>query len=435
VDTLLFVAEGALDSLPARVGSKYRPVRCLARGGMGVVYEVENVNTLDRWALKVLTSAGPFDPGSVDRLVREARTVARLKCENVVQVIDVDVAPELGGAPFLVMELLEGTTLAAVAGSPIEPAEVVRWLAQVGRALGRAHAAGVVHRDLKPENLFLTRREDGSEQIKVLDFGVAKVREAESGSVTRSGAVVGTPLYMAPEQARAESDRIAPATDVWALGMTAYRLLTGEDYWQGNGVSVLLAKIVYESVTPPSARGHDLGPGFDAWFMRSCRADPAERWTSVGAQVEALAEVFACPLPRFSAASSAPRRTSPTTDAPTLSLAGATTETTHARQMPRRRWVALTLGVVLVAALVGLVGVGKAPPGPVSTAAPSVAPRRSAAALAPARVVTSSQAVPSASATPSRPRPAPAVRRPPPVASEPESVPDVPPPDPLADPH
>jgi serine/threonine protein kinase len=435
-DTLRFVVDDALDGLPARVGSKYRPVRCLARGGMGVVYEVENVNTLDRWALKLLTASVACDPSSVDRLFKEARTVARLKCENVVRVIDVDVAAELGGAPFLVMELLEGATLAELASSPRESAEVVGWLAQVARALGRAHAAGVVHRDLKPANLFLTRREDGTDQIKVLDFGVAKVREAGSASVTGSGAVVGTPLYMAPEQARAESDRVTPATDVWALGMIAYRLLTGEDYWQGTAVSVLLAKVVYESVTAPSEHGHDLGPGFDAWFLRSCHADPAARWPSAAAQVEALAEASTCPLPKFSAESLAPRwPTSATTDPPTLSLSGASKDPSRARREPRPRWLAPVIAIAALAALAGLFTAGRSPPPTVSSAAQPAPPPRSPAPPAPPRAVAASAPVPSASATPPPSRPVPSLRRRLPVAPIAAPAPDLPPRDPLADPH
>src|SRR5580692_2233456 len=161
--------------LPPEIGGRYRPIRIIGRGGMGVVYEVEHIHTGQRLALKVLTR----QPGaSVERFKREARATSRIQSDHIVRITDADVAPELGGAPFLVMELLDGMDLdQATEDKPARPEDVVDWLRQVARALTKAHDAGIVHRDLKPENLFLTRREDGSPLVKVLDFGIAKISE------------------------------------------------------------------------------------------------------------------------------------------------------------------------------------------------------------------------------------------------------------------
>ncbi len=255
-------------------------------GGMGVVYEVEHLHTGQRLALKLMS----FRPGvSADRFKREARAIARVRSEHVVQVTDAGVAPELGGAPFLVMELLEGADLERVSGDRASPAEaVVEWLRQVARALTKAHEAGIVHRDLKPENLFLTRREDGSPLVKVLDFGVAKVA-AESGALSTSDSILGTPRYMPPEQTDSRGTPVTFQADLYALGLIAFKLLTGRMYWRDGSLAQLLAQILADPMPPASERGAGFGPQFDAWFERACCRDPERRFASAATQVEALA--------------------------------------------------------------------------------------------------------------------------------------------------
>jgi hypothetical protein len=274
--------------LPEIIAARYRPIRLIATGGMGAVYEVEHAATGQRLALKVLASGANASPEALVRFRHEVRASARIKSENVIRVIDADLAPELGGAPFLVMELLEGADLerAAAAALPT-PAAVVEWLRQVARALDKAHHLGMVHRDLKPENLFLTTRDDGAPLVKILDFGIVKMVE-EATAATSTGQILGTPKYMAPEQATANAS-VTPATDRCALGLIAYRLLMGESYYQG-GVMIILGQLLHAELQPPSERGSRFGDSFDAWFLKACHRDPGKRFASAAEQIEALAE-------------------------------------------------------------------------------------------------------------------------------------------------
>src|SRR5262245_6333379 len=204
------------------IAGRYRVEQQLGEGGMGSVFLVQHVHTDEELALKVLHSAVVKDAVALERFRREARTPARIDSDHVVRVTDADVAPELDNVPFLVMEYLRGEDLEHLAErrGPMTPSEVVQLLAQSARALDKAHALGIVHRDLKPENLFATQREDGTPCVKILDFGIAKMTGGdvkEAGRLTATGQIFGTPLYMSPEQALAEGDKICPQTDVWAL--------------------------------------------------------------------------------------------------------------------------------------------------------------------------------------------------------------------------
>jgi serine/threonine-protein kinase len=280
----------------AVVAGRYRVVREIGQGGMGTVYLVEHVHTGERLALKALRSGAAALGPAAERFKREARASARIRSEHVVRVIDADV---IGDMRFLVMELLEGYALADLsrARGKLPYPEAIAILAQVAVALDRAHSMGIVHRDVKPENVFVHRRDDGSAIVKVLDFGVAKVlAPGDAGDAahlsTTTGVVMGTPAYMAPEQARGLPDAIGPATDVWAIGLVALRLLTGEAYWQATTMGDLMAHIIALPLDVPSQRWPWLPPGFDGWFFRSCDRDPARRFASVGEQVRELASVL-----------------------------------------------------------------------------------------------------------------------------------------------
>lgn len=359
---------------PRRLGGRYRVLDELGRGGMGVVYRVEHEGTGQRYAAKVLAARLQSDPTALRRFQQEVKAATRLGGKHVVKTIDADRDPALGDAPFLVMELLEGRDLRQeLAERGHLPAkEVVRWLTQVARALDDAHDRGVVHRDLKPENLFLARAADGSTVLKVLDFGLAKL--VQSGTLTTTGAlgltatgeILGTPRYMAPEQAYSPKT-IGPEADRWAVGMIAFELLTGQPYFAG-GVREILTGLSAPELEAPSALVPGISAAFDAWFLRSCSTDLRGRFDSVREQVLSLAQALdiatAEPRPRR-AVSPPPTPAVVVTPAPTAAqrplgtapaLAPGGGQPLGPRGAPRSRlglWAVLVLVAVVVGALTG----------------------------------------------------------------------------------
>ena len=301
------------------VAGRYRVSSVLGRGGMGVVYRVEHVHTGEELALKLLLGAARFDPQSVTRFKREARAAARIRSEHVVRVTDADAAPDLDGTPFIVMELLHGSDLEHIVAKQgaLPPALVVTILSQAAQALELAHRLGIVHRDLKPENLFLHETANGTTVAKVLDFGISKFVAGEgmieTGNMTSTGSVLGTPLYMAPEQAHGHNDKIAPTTDVWAMGLVALRLLTGENYWGAPTMADLMMKLVVNRMIAPSERWPKrpfMSAELDSWFLKSCNRDQSLRWQSIEQQMAYLAkalDVPALPLATPQPAESYPR--------------------------------------------------------------------------------------------------------------------------------
>jgi serine/threonine-protein kinase len=281
------------------LAGRYRVERQLGRGGMGSVYLVQHLHTEQDLALKLLHETVVSDEVALTRFRREARAPAKIQSDHVVQVTDADVAPELGGVPFLVMEWLRGRDLEDLANErgALAPEEVTLYLRHAARALDKAHALGIVHRDLKPENLFLTTREDGAPLVKILDFGIAKLTAGEDGRLkaTGTGQIFGTPLYMSPEQTKGEIDKICPQSDIWALGIIAHRLLFGVEPWTAATLTALVAQIAYEPLPVPSKAGHDLGPAFDAWFARCCSKAPADRFPTASEAVAALARALRVP--------------------------------------------------------------------------------------------------------------------------------------------
>jgi len=279
--------------LPAVIGGKYRPVRLIARGGMGAVYEVVHANTGDHLALKVMLARSLLAPDLVERFKREARIHSAVKSEHVVRVLDADVAPELDEAPFLVMELLNGQDFERICLERKPSAtEVLDWLRQLGIALDKAHGEGIVHRDLKPENVFLAQREGLPPIVKVLDFGIAKISTDGAGGSTATGQILGTPRYMAPEQAVGAKE-VTPAADRFAMGLIAFRLLCGRHYFTSENWVGLLRDVARGPATRPSELGSNRGPAFDAWFARACALAPKDRFATCAEQVAALAQALA----------------------------------------------------------------------------------------------------------------------------------------------
>jgi serine/threonine-protein kinase len=266
---------------------------------MGVVYVVEHIHTGEHLALKLLHGAAAADPSAIARFKREARAGAQIKSEYVVRVTDADTAPELGGAPFFVMDLLDGLDLEKLVTKlgPLHSEVVTQLLGQIGRALEKAHRIGIVHRDLKPENIFLQRRDDDAPIAKILDFGISKFLQSddpERGTLglTHAGSMMGTPFYMSPEQARGDVDAIDAKTDIWALGIVAIRLLTGQNYWTATTHADLTVQLLAAPMEQPSRRWPWLGAKFDDWFARSCHRDRSQRWTGVSEQIGALVDAL-----------------------------------------------------------------------------------------------------------------------------------------------
>lgn len=398
--------------LPARIGDRYRPIRIIGKGGMGIVYEVEHEHTGERLALKLLIAQSHASGDTVDRFKREARASARIRSEHVVRVTDAGVASDVDEAPFIVMELLEGRNLEQETdGEPQPPHMVVMWLRQVAIALDKAHRLGIVHRDLKPENVFLTQREDGSALVKILDFGIVKML-AERGVTTQGGQLLGTPMYMAPEQINREGSGITGATDRYALGLIAHKLLSGRHYREGETLVQVVADVMRGRVSKPSSRGSTMGPGFDRWFKRACHPEPNARFPTAGDQIEELASALG--LPKQPVESSKDLAYEPGTEsAPTVEIEG-TYGTNSRAGSSRVWWVGAILGVVVVVAFFSALLLGRsqrrtavpmnadnlaASPDSVSFAKP-VQCASASTEIAPASASTSASAPASASAPP-----------------------------------
>jgi serine/threonine-protein kinase len=286
---------------------RFRVERRIGSGGMGVVWEVRHLELLKSFAVKTLRPELVGDGALRERLLREARVSGLLASRHVVKVYGVQMDHRHRDAPLplLVMELVDGASLESVLSQRgrLSPAELVWVMRQVGRVLQRAHRAGVVHRDLKPSNVLVALDDDGEPLVKVCDFGLAKFvgrDDADGADVGRTSGtqLVGTPRYMAPEQLL-PGERIGPAVDQWALGMLAFRALTGEDYLREvQSTGDLVSATLKSELVPPSQRFGDLPGGFDPWFLRSCAPKPEARFASVADQIQALRAALGRPQPR-----------------------------------------------------------------------------------------------------------------------------------------
>ena len=271
------------------VAGKYRVVRVLGVGGMGVVIEAEHLLLERRVALKFMGPLLASDREAVARFLREARAASAVPSEHVVKVLDVDTLDD--GIPYIVMERLYGEDLAALSEKcgKLEVGRAVGYLIEAGEALAYAHAKGIVHRDLKPANLFLTKREDGSELVKVLDFGIAKSAADSSGhGVTTSRTVLGSPRYMAPEQMQSAKSADARA-DIWALGTILFELVSGRPAFTGETLAALSVAICAGPV-PDLAAALPSAPRVLVEVVSRCLArSPQDRYASISELVVALA--------------------------------------------------------------------------------------------------------------------------------------------------
>lgn len=277
------------------IAGKYRLEALLDRGGMGAVWRALHLDLGAPVAVKLMDAGIASHPDALARFHREARAAARLRSPHVVQILDhgVDVATR---SPYIVMELLEGESLGErlVRERVLSTLDTARIVSDVCRALVRAHEAGIVHRDIKPSNIFLVRNDD-QELAKVLDFGVAKAESPALNveAVTQSGSMLGTPLYMSPEQIGGGRE-VDFRSDLWSLGVIACECLTGRRPFLAETVGALAVQIC----TQPAPRPSDLGPvppGFDEWFERAVARNPAHRFASARELAEALRRVCGGP--------------------------------------------------------------------------------------------------------------------------------------------
>jgi serine/threonine-protein kinase len=295
-------ADGGRSRVGQVIGGKYRLERPLGTGGMGEVYEARHTFIGRRFAVKLLLPQYANQREMLTRFQREAQAAGALESEHVTAVTDFGFTDD--GAPYLLMEHLDGEDLGRllVRTGPLDVARAVDLTIQACRGLAVAHRHGIIHRDLKPENLFVVARSDGSDLLKLLDFGIAKLRDrggagaAAGGALaadtvhdtTRSGSALGTPCYMPPEQARGERD-IDHRADIYALGVILYEMLSREKPHNGDSYNAILFHILTQAPTPLETLRDGLPPGLIEVVARAMAFDRDGRYAGAAELAEALA--------------------------------------------------------------------------------------------------------------------------------------------------
>ncbi|AKF08428.1 serine/threonine-protein kinase [Sandaracinus amylolyticus] len=273
----------------ATLDGRYRVLRKIAEGGMGAVYEGEQIALQRRVAIKVLHAHLARDADIVVRFRREALATTQIGHPHIVEVLDLGEMDD--GSLFMVLELLEGRDLARVLKDegPLSVARAAKIVVQVCEGVAAAHAKGIVHRDLKPENVFLTTREGDSDFVKVLDFGVSKIRDAIDGADarTRTGTALGTPYYMAPEQAQGKRD-VDHRADVYAVGVILFRILTGHHPFDDTSYPMLVLKICTEPAPRIAEWRTDVPRELVALVERMLAKEPNDRPASITSVRDAL---------------------------------------------------------------------------------------------------------------------------------------------------
>jgi serine/threonine protein kinase len=287
-------AAGTLDIVGQILENRYRVEELIGEGGMGRVYLAEHVDIGKKFAVKVLHPVYGRMPDLVERFRREARAASKIGHPNIVDVTDSGTTDD--GSVYFVMEHLQGVELASIIDreGAIDIRRALDISTQVCRALSAAHAAGIIHRDLKPENIFLTSREGTSDFVKVLDFGIAKSSEAEEArakKLTSPGMAMGTPEYMAPEQAAGKT--ADERCDVYALGAILYEMLTGQAPYQGDNFMEILTRKATTEPPPPRELRDEIPETLEALLMRAMARDPKDRPPSMEALEYELTKCFA----------------------------------------------------------------------------------------------------------------------------------------------
>jgi serine/threonine-protein kinase len=281
------------------IAGKYRVEGLLGKGGMGLVLHARHVRLDEQVAIKILLPSMLEVPGMINRFLREARAASKIKSRHVARVTDVDVLPD--GVPYMVMEYLDGMSLSSLRKREgvLEIHEAVRYVVEACDAIAEAHSLGIVHRDLKPANLFLARGRDGEEIIKVLDFGISKVDAPGEQDTTRTGQMMGSPKYMAPEQMLSMHD-VDGRSDIWSLGAILYDLIAGRTPFVADTVAQLCSLVLNTRPATPRLLRADLPEGLEAIILRCLERKPSDRFADVAELVAAL-RPFAPPDTHISA--------------------------------------------------------------------------------------------------------------------------------------
>ena len=353
------------------LGGKYRLDKLLGQGGMGAVFGATNTWTGKRVAIKTLHAEHLRRPTALERFWQEARAATKVEHPGIVEVYDFGV-DEPTQTPFIVQEYLHGQTLRQLLDgcTTLAPREAVELLIPVTEALVAAHRVGVVHRDLKPDNLVLARSAAGVVTPKLIDFGISKLIEdapagaARQGPKTGTGFMLGTASYMSPEQAAGKHREVDGRTDVWALGVVLYEVLTGRLPFEAETENLTLAKIIYEPAVPVGARDPTLPRDLAALVDGALARDPSQRCASAEALLAALRGCSvmsdgAVTAPRLRAAvpEAVPEviaTVEPT--GPGTTMGWDTVASPGEAPRVRRGW--LLAGVVAVAAVAAVVGAG-----------------------------------------------------------------------------
>jgi serine/threonine protein kinase len=414
------------------LAGKYRVERVIGHGGMGIVIAAQHLVLDEKVAIKLLLPEALSNTEAVARFVREAKAAVRIRSEHVARVSDVGYLDS--GAPYIVMEYLEGVDLAAwlKRSGALAVEQAVDFVLQACEAIADAHALGIVHRDLKPANLFWTHRSDGLPCIKVLDFGISKLLSPGSASdMTRTHSVIGSPYYMSPEQMHA-SRNVDVRTDIWSLGVILFELLARRPPFGGESISELAINVATVPSPPIRTLRPEVPPGLEQAIATSLEKARERRFQTIGDFAIALGE-FGSPAARASVdrivgtlrqagfPTSPPPPTSPAVSGPALLGPSTASSWGQTRGPGTRRatvaWVGAAIAVVLLGG--GLLAVRLLPSRVVvvaadtATQAPAASqllpPPDSAIALPPLSPLASSTPAPAASsaAPPGSPRPAP----------------------------
>jgi eukaryotic-like serine/threonine-protein kinase len=432
------------------IEGKYRIVRLLGMGGMGAVYEGENVRIHRRVAIKVLHAGIAENAEAVARFEREAQAAGRIGSERIVGVLDLGDLPN--GERFMVMEYLEGDSLSQRVKDHgrIAPAQLRPIMCQLLDGLEAAHNAGIIHRDLKPDNVFLLRAKEG-DFVKILDFGISKFNAlgGDPGfKMTKTGAVMGTPYYLSPEQAKGAKE-VDQRADLYAAGVILYECVTGHVPFDAETFNGLIMKIAFETPVPPETLSPEVDRAFGSIIAKAMARDPAERFQSAAQFRQALeswAATGACvSVPPSAGIHLPPTPIPPAPPAPQLGgTAGAWAASQNMPPPPPKKSRVLPIAIATAVGAVALVAVAGVfwmrMSGGVTPAASAAEPESSAPIEAPlepssppsasAADPTPQEEPPASASAPAEPPPAakPRVAAVRPTAKAPESTAAAPPP-------